>query len=164
MLLIFYLALRGLMATATKMVTPVVNKESVWQMVTSQFIVSLSLSLSLSLSHSSSPPGNHDGMVKGKRYFRCKPKCGVFVKNDKIIKRPSLGGGGSTSCATGPRRLSGQPPMSSTSPSRTSCPTSTAGLATGPSTPRKKSLSAGKEPSYLRSTASSARRSVKRNS
>eukprot|EP01059_Diplonema_ambulator_P002569 TRINITY_DN1218_c0_g1_i1.p1 TRINITY_DN1218_c0_g1~~TRINITY_DN1218_c0_g1_i1.p1 ORF type:complete len:795 (+),score=253.94 TRINITY_DN1218_c0_g1_i1:37-2421(+) len=31
-----------------------------------------------------SPTGNHDGVVDGVRYFKCKPKHGVFVRADKM--------------------------------------------------------------------------------
>ena len=34
--------------------------------------------------------GNHDGTVKGVKYFKCKDKHGLFVHRDKIVKNPSL--------------------------------------------------------------------------
>ncbi|XP_062520862.1 kinesin-like protein KIF13A isoform X2 [Corticium candelabrum] len=36
------------------------------------------------------PNGKHNGSVLGVSYFKCKPKHGVFVRMDKIIKAPDL--------------------------------------------------------------------------
>ncbi|XP_063219921.1 kinesin-like protein KIF13A isoform X3 [Bacillus rossius redtenbacheri] len=32
------------------------------------------------------PTGKNDGMVQGVRYFTCRPKCGIFVRADKLIQ------------------------------------------------------------------------------
>ena len=32
--------------------------------------------------------GKHDGTVKGVKYFQCKEKHGLFVRQDKIIRNP----------------------------------------------------------------------------
>ncbi|XP_067009212.2 kinesin-like protein KIF13A [Anabrus simplex] len=32
------------------------------------------------------PTGKNDGMVQGVRYFSCRPKCGIFVRADKLIQ------------------------------------------------------------------------------
>ena len=34
--------------------------------------------------------GEHDGTVKGVKYFKCKDKHGLFVRRDKIIRDPSI--------------------------------------------------------------------------
>lgn len=31
-------------------------------------------------------PGKNDGAVNGHKYFTCRPKCGIFVKVDKLIQ------------------------------------------------------------------------------
>ena len=36
--------------------------------------------------------GKHDGTVKGVRYFKCRDKHGLFVRQDKIIRHPSITG------------------------------------------------------------------------
>ena len=33
--------------------------------------------------------GKHDGEVKGKRYFKCKPKHGVMLKPEQVTKLAS---------------------------------------------------------------------------
>ena len=36
--------------------------------------------------------GKHDGTVKGVKYFKCKDKHGLFVRQDQIIRDPSITG------------------------------------------------------------------------
>ena len=36
--------------------------------------------------------GKHDGTVKGVKYFKCKDKHGLFVRQDRIIRDPSITG------------------------------------------------------------------------
>ncbi|XP_065844044.1 kinesin-like protein KIF13A isoform X2 [Oscarella lobularis] len=84
------------------------------------------------------PHGKHNGTVKEVVYFKCRPKHGVFVRSDKIVKAPDL----SSSPKPPPKSSSKHSP---TPPRRTSLPSTNSSRLKGSGMKSKFSASALKK-------------------